>query len=202
MENVTRDLVYRMATYLFRTLNNYEFKTLGDEVPEQAVISSNHFGSLDPLLISRGLERKLITITKGSGKLFHPPHIIPCIGRIDLSKGLKKTLKSAQEYKQRGYSILIFPEGDVSTKIDEKEVWEMKRGIFYFSEKLDLPILPISIRGVGDIWPKNNNQRFPRFRGRVTINVGKKIKQSEIRDYSCDRLRTKISNLYQQSNSE
>ena len=198
MEKI-KGFLYTAGFYLFKFINDYEFEVLGENVPEQALIASNHFGSLDPLLIRQGLERKLIAISKGPGKLFHPPHFIPGIGRIDLSRGLKKAIKSVQEYKERGHSILILWEGNIETKVVEEEIQEMKRGVFYLSEKLDLPILPISLRGVENIWSKKNHQKFPSLRGKVTINVGREIKQSEIRRYSCEMLREEISRLYKQS---
>jgi 1-acyl-sn-glycerol-3-phosphate acyltransferase len=199
MANRIKDIIYGTGLYLIKNITNYEFTILGEDIPNQALIASNHFGTLDPLLISQGLERKLISISGGSGGLFMPPYFIPGIGRIDLSKGLRKAIKTAQEYKEKGYSILIFPEGNVATKIHEESIAEIKRGVFYFSEKLDLSILPVSIRGIENIWPREPNHRFPSLNGKIIINVGAQINPSEIKEYSCERLRTELSNLYKQS---
>jgi len=199
MANRIKDAIYEAGLYLFRNISNYEFIVLGDNIPSQSLIASNHFGTLDPFLINQGLERKLISISGGSGGLFLPPHFIPGVGRIDLSKGLRKAIKTAEEYKEKGYSILIFPEGNTAAKINEEDIFEMKRGVFYFSEKLNLPILPISLRGVQNIWPKIPNKRFPLLNGKVILNVGREIKSSEIGECPCERLRDEISNLYKQS---
>jgi 1-acyl-sn-glycerol-3-phosphate acyltransferase len=199
MANKIKDTIYQAGFYLFKNINNYEFTILGDVPEGQMLIASSHFGTLDPFLISHGLDKKLITFSKGSGGLFMPPHFIPSIGRINLGKGLRKAIKTAQEYKQKGYSILIFPEGDVTTKIHEEDISEIRRGVFYFSEKLDLPILPVSIKGVENIWPREPNKRFPSLEGKVVINIGREIKPFEIKEYSCERLREEISNLYKQS---
>jgi uncharacterized protein len=193
------DSLYQFGFSIIKGITHYDYKVLGENIPEAPLlIASNHFGTLDPLLINEGLGKKLITLTKGSGKWFHFPHIIPNVGRINLEYGIRNVIKSIKDYSDRGYSVLIFPEGDVNSKMSEKEIREMKRGVFYFSKKLGLPVLPISLKGVEKVWPKNSNRKLPLFNGEIILNVGKEISPANGENYSPEKLREEISSLYNQ----
>ena len=88
----------------------------------------------------------------------------------------------------------MFPEGNIWTKKHENEIWEMKRGAIFFSRKLKLPLVPISLKGIEGIWPKEPMQRFPTLEGELTINVGKPILPRQ--EYTSKKLRQQIFELY------
>lgn len=95
------------------------------------------------------------------------------IGHIFLDRSNKKnaleTLNKAKSKLINGTSIVIFPEG---TRSKTAELGPFKRGAFKLAYDLNLPILPITLIGTGEILPTDTLNIFP---GKVEMIIHKPI---------------------------
>jgi 1-acyl-sn-glycerol-3-phosphate acyltransferase len=90
------------------------------------------------------------------------------IDRSNAKKAYQSLIQAAEKIKA-GTSILIFPEG---TRQDAVTLGEFKSGGFHLALKSRQPIVPVSIRGSGQILPKNGFWIQP---GTIRITVGDPI---------------------------
>ena len=70
-----------------------------------------------------------------------------------------------QKKVDEGYSVVIFPEG---TRSEDCKIRLFQRGAFYLAEQLKLDILPVFIKGFGEVLPKKSFHLHP---GRMSLEV-------------------------------
>jgi long-chain acyl-CoA synthetase len=90
--------------------------------------------------------------------------------------GFRQSFEYAGEAVDRGFSILIFPEG---TETRDGELQPFKAGIGLLASELNVPIVPIMLRGLFEV--KKRKQRFVKP-GTVSITFGDPIEFSS--DYT------------------
>lgn len=83
--------------------------------------------------------------------------------------GFRESFRFAGESADRGYSVLIFPEGVVNNSGDGRMA-PFQTGIGLLAENLKLPIIPIRLDGVWQM--KREGRRLARL-GEVTVHIGK-----------------------------
>jgi hypothetical protein len=86
-----------------------------------------------------------------------------------VSNGIENTIDKLRDVVEKGYSIMVFPEG---TRSVDCSIQRFHRGAFYLAEKLKLDIIPVLIHGVGHFLPK---KEFMVRKGEIHINVLEKI---------------------------
>ncbi|GBR76927.1 lysophospholipid acyltransferases [Candidatus Termititenax persephonae] len=83
-------------------------------------------------------------------KLFFPGiHII----YVDRSGNYIPSLKAAADMLRLGKSLIVFPEG---TRSYDGKIGQFKNGVAYLAKNLHKKILPISIKGAYEIFPRKN----------------------------------------------
>src|SRR5258707_2422608 len=82
--------------------------------------------------------------------------------------GFRQSFRFAGESADRGYSVLIFPEGEVNNSADGRMA-PFRSGIGLLAENLALPIIPIRIDGVWQM--KKEHRRLAGF-GEITAHIG------------------------------
>ena len=82
--------------------------------------------------------------------------------------GFRESFRFAGESVDRGYSVLVFPEGE-TTKSETGEMGAFHPGIGLLAENLRLPIAAIRIDGVWQM--RRAGRRFAK-RGEVTLRIG------------------------------
>jgi long-chain acyl-CoA synthetase len=82
--------------------------------------------------------------------------------------GFRESFRFAGESADRGYSILVFPEGVVNDS-STGEMAPFQQGIGLLSENLRLPIIPIRLDGV---WKMKRAHRRLAHIGEVTVRIG------------------------------
>jgi long-chain acyl-CoA synthetase len=82
--------------------------------------------------------------------------------------GFRESFRFAGESVDRGYSLLIFPEGEVNNSEDGR-MGCFQSGIGLLAENLRIPIIPMRLDGVWQM--KREHRRFARF-GEITVRVG------------------------------
>ena len=85
--------------------------------------------------------------------------------------GFRESFRFAGESVDRGYSALIFPEGEVNNSEDGKMA-AFQPGIGILAQNLGLPIIPMRLDGV---WGMKRERRRWAHRGEITVHIGKAI---------------------------
>jgi long-chain acyl-CoA synthetase len=85
--------------------------------------------------------------------------------------GFRESFRFAGESVDRGYSLLVFPEGEVNNSEDGRMA-AFRSGIGLLQENLRLPIVPMRLDGVWQM--KRERRRLARF-GEVIIRIGAPI---------------------------
>jgi long-chain acyl-CoA synthetase len=82
--------------------------------------------------------------------------------------GFRESFRFAGESADRGYSILVFPEGEVNNSEDGRMA-PFQSGVGLLAENLGLPIIPMRLDGV---WQMKREGRRLAHIGEITINIG------------------------------
>ena len=82
--------------------------------------------------------------------------------------GFRQSFRFAGESADRGYSVLIFPEGEVNNSADRRMA-PFQSGIGLLAENLALPVVPMRLDGVWQM--KREHRRLARF-GEITVHIG------------------------------
>ena len=85
--------------------------------------------------------------------------------------GFRESFRFAGESVDRGYSLLIFPEGEVNNSEDGKMA-PFQSGIGILAQNLGLPIVPMRLDGV---WGMKRERRRLAHRGEITVHIGAPI---------------------------
>jgi long-chain acyl-CoA synthetase len=82
--------------------------------------------------------------------------------------GFRQSFRYAGECVDRGYSVLVFPEGEVNDS-ETGEMAEFRSGIGLLAENLRIPIVPVRLDGVWGM--KRQRRRLARL-GEITVRIG------------------------------
>jgi long-chain acyl-CoA synthetase len=85
--------------------------------------------------------------------------------------GFRQSFRFAGESADRGYSVLIFPEGEVNNSADGRMA-PFQSGIGLLAENLALPIVPMRLDGV---WQMKREHRRLAHRNEITVHIGAPI---------------------------
>jgi len=85
--------------------------------------------------------------------------------------GFRQSFRFAGESADRGYSVLIFPEGEVNNSEDQRMA-PFRPGIGLLAENLGLPVVPMRLDGV---WQMKRERRRLAHLGEITVRIGAPI---------------------------
>jgi long-chain acyl-CoA synthetase len=85
--------------------------------------------------------------------------------------GFRESFRYAGESVDRGYSVLVFPEGE-TTKSETGEIASFHSGIGLLAQNLRIPILPMRLDGIWRM--KHQGRRLARL-GEITVRIGAPI---------------------------
>jgi long-chain acyl-CoA synthetase len=164
------------------------------EVRGPLVIVSNHLSDVDVGFIQYALppriRHRLATATRGEAlATLHSPSpsrmwLTRIYNRVQWTLGVlllnlfplpqqsafRKSFAYAGEAVDRGYSVLVFPEGKHSK---DGKVSDFRSGIGLLAKNLAIPILPMRIDGLFEI--KNAGKKFARPR-KIRVLIGSPIR--------------------------
>jgi 1-acyl-sn-glycerol-3-phosphate acyltransferase len=144
------------------------------------VFVSNHVSFMDiPVLLSgidkdvRLTYRSTLTRTPIWGWALRYGHFL----MIDRSspKQAQRTIQRAIALLHRGASIQLFPEG---TRSKDGKLHVFKRGAFSLAYEAKAPIIPVAIRGVHDVMPRNSY--IPKWGVAVELHIGQPIETNRV----------------------
>jgi 1-acyl-sn-glycerol-3-phosphate acyltransferase len=138
------------------------------------VIVANHLSFMDIPVILAHIPVEIRFLAKRS--LFQAPFIGPHLQRAghlpvereDVRASLKSMAEAAQIIRNRGISVLIFPEGGRSPH----QMREFREGAAYIAIKAGAPAVPVGLDGTRQILPMGSIHVRP---GEVVLRVGDPI---------------------------
>lgn len=173
---VTRDVrpLYHVATFLGITgvrLVGIKIREVGKanlKPGQNYIFMSNHVSNLDPPIeIPRIRERCSVLVKK---ELFRIPilgagmqmaRLVP-VDRSNREAAIE-SVREAVEVLRSGLHMIIYPEG---TRSPDGKLLPFKKGPFHLAMESAVPILPLTILGTYEAWPKH---RFALRAGVVTV---------------------------------
>ncbi len=182
------NLLYRFANLVIRRVPavNFTFdNSLGETFSKPAVIISNHQSHLD-LMCLLMLTPRMIVVT--NDWVWHNPIYGALIRRAEFvpaAEGIEEYMPRFRSLAERGYSILIFPEG---TRSVDCSILRFHKGAFHLAQELGLDILPVCLHGVGYALPKKEFMLRP---GHITVTIGKRVAPDDMSWGADARERTK-----------
>jgi len=188
---IETSLFNKLMTWLFKTFFLSIFKMfwlLGMEGKENLpgegpyVICPNHASYLDGFVIfsSLPLSVGLNTYFIGYSAIFEHPLVRWAIkaGRLiplDPNVNLTQALQAVAFVLRQKRTACIFPEG---MRAINEQVGEFKKGIGILIKELDIPVIPVYIKGSHYSWPRT--YRLPRF-CRIRVIFGKPATWKELK---------------------
>ena len=189
------NLLYRFANLVIRRVPAVNFtldNSVGETFSKPAVIISNHQSHLD-LMCLMMLTPKMIVVTNDwvwrnpiYGALIRRAEFVPA------AEGIEDYMPQFRSLVERGYSILVFPEG---TRSADCSILRFHKGAFHLAQELNLDILPVCLNGVGYALPKEEFMLRP---GHITVTVGKRVTPDDLSWGADARERTKAFHKYYQ----
>jgi long-chain acyl-CoA synthetase len=85
--------------------------------------------------------------------------------------GFRESFRFAGESADRGFSVLVFPEGEVNNTATG-EMAPFQSGIGLLAENLSIPIVPMRLDGV---WQMKRQHRRLAHIGEITVRIGAPI---------------------------
>ena len=157
-------VVYRMPNVKVSLDNKF-----GESFDKPAVVICNHQSHIDLMLVMM-LSPKIVILT--NEWVWNSPfygNIVKYADFYPVANGVENSFKPLSTLVEKGYSIMIFPEG---TRSEDCSILRFHRGAFYLAEQLNLDILPVMIHGIGHALPKTD---FLLRKGEVRVEVMERI---------------------------
>lgn len=86
--------------------------------------------------------------------------------------GFRQSFRFAGESVDRGYSLLIFPEGEVNNSEDGRMA-SFQSGIGLLAENLRIPVVPMRLDG---LWQMKRERRRLAHPGELTVHIGTPVR--------------------------
>lgn len=170
------------------------------------IISPNHQGYLDPFLLCAVLPfrifRQLFFV--GATEYFETP-FTRWIARkgnclpVDPDANLVPAMKAGAFGLTHGKILMLFPEGERSI---DGTVKRFKKGAPILSRHLNVPIVPVAIRGAYEVWPRNRPLNWklslPFSGHRIKLAIGTPMRVDADRSYAdaAVELRDRIARMW------
>ncbi len=173
ISNIKFKLARWIPIVYFRIFHRIEFHG-SENVPAAGpvIIASNHISYYDPVIVGTGVGRDIEFMAWD--KLFTIPilrRVIRFFGAfpVELSKTDKSAYVNALRSLSKGKALIIFPEGGRS---DDGRVKDLKTGIAHIAHKTNARIVPVTIVGAYEAWPKHRLLPRP---GKISVYYHKPI---------------------------
>lgn len=174
---LTGTIFLKLSKYFFYLY--FRFRGKGAvNIPEgPCIIAPNHQSYFDGLFVASWLKNKYARNTYFYAKEKHVKsrflkyfanrhHIII----MDLNKDLKESIQKMGEALKKKKKLIIFPEG---TRSLDGTLGEFKKTFAILSRELNVPIVPVSIKGAVNALPRGS--KFPRPFKKVSVEFLKPV---------------------------
>jgi long-chain acyl-CoA synthetase len=170
------------------------------------LICPNHQSFLDPFVMCSSLPfavyRKLFYV--GAVEYFETPftrwfarliNLVP----VDADSNLVPAMKAGAFGLTHGKVLVLFPEGERSV---DGTVKKFKKGAPILAQHLRVPIVPVALKGIYELWPRNRGINWslvwPWSGHKVKIAIGKPMTFAEGADYNetAQQLRARVDEMW------
>jgi len=167
-----------------------------ENIPEGPfILAPNHQSFFDGLFVAVFLKNKLLKQTYFYAKEKHVKNkLLKFIADkhnvivMDLND-LKTSLQKLAEVLKRGKNIIIFPEG---TRTISGDIGDFKKTFAILSRELNVPVVPVVIKGAYDALPRGTH--FPRPWKKINVRFLKPVKpENHTYDSLKDFVKAKVS---------
>jgi 1-acyl-sn-glycerol-3-phosphate acyltransferase len=134
----------RSMMYIMPNVKKSILNPLQERFSKPAVIICNHSSSLDVLLAMMIHPKVILFINKRVWNLPFVGFVVRSADFFPTTENAEEGLDRIRERVEKGYSVVVFPEG---TRSEDGVIKRFHKGAFYVAEKLQLDILPILIHG-------------------------------------------------------
>jgi 1-acyl-sn-glycerol-3-phosphate acyltransferase len=132
------------------------------------IFMSNHVSNLDPPILIPVIPGRCSVLVKK--ELFRLPILgtgMRMVGLVPVDRSNRESaiesVNAATEVLRQGLHMVIFPEGTRST---DGRLLPFKKGPFHLAADSGVPIIPVTLLGTFESWPKT---RFALHPGRVVV---------------------------------
>jgi 1-acyl-sn-glycerol-3-phosphate acyltransferase len=159
---------------------------------ESYIFASNHVSYMDTPVVLSHIPANFRFMAKS--ELFKVPFIgghLEKAGHIavpldDARASVKVLTAAGKMLRERGLSVLVFPEGGRS---ESGELEAFKEGAAYLAIKAGAPVVPVAIVGIRDVLPMHSMHVRP---GKVTLRIGDPIETASLKVKDRDSLTREI----------
>jgi 1-acyl-sn-glycerol-3-phosphate acyltransferase len=163
---------------------------VGETFDKPAVIVSNHQSHLD-LVCMMMLNPKVVLLT--TDWVWKNPIygiIIRFAEYYPVSDGYDKNVDRLKKLVERGYSVVVFPEG---TRSETGEILRFHKGAFQLAQALNVDIMPVFIHGASHVMPKKD---FVLREGQLYVEIGQRMSAEEVSAIEARALATQFRTYY------
>jgi long-chain acyl-CoA synthetase len=171
-------VVYRLFNLFCRVFMRLEVKgvenlTKASDLAPAFLICPNHQSFLDPFVLSSNYPHKIFRrIFHVGASIFFSGRIMSFVSRllrvvpIDQDTQLLKAMKAGALGLKQGMILNIYPEGE---RAFDGKLHEFKKGAAILATELDLPIVPVALDGLQNVWARRSWRIRP---AKVRIAIG------------------------------
>lgn len=177
----------RSHPWLFCDIQN----TYKETFERGAIAICNHQSLIDTLCLLI-LSPKILIVT--GKRVWNNPIIKSVLYFAEftcVNRPIDELLEYSRFHIKRGYTIIIFPEGERSL---HGHILRFHSGAFYLAKELKTDILPLYIHGTGHVLPLH---KAFQNRARLYVEIGKRIPYNLIADTDTRKLANDIRSQYQ-----
>ncbi len=187
----TINLIKNVSNFLFRCY--FRLRTEGREhIPDSpCIITPNHQSFIDGLLVASGLKNSLMERTCFYAKAKHVENrwlrFLADRNNVvimDIHADVRQSIQRVATLLQNGKNVIIFPEG---TRTLDGALGEFKKTFAILSKELNVPVVPVAIRGAFEALPAGSVLPKP-FR-RISVCFHPPIFPG---DYTYDSLKERV----------
>ncbi|MBY0492767.1 MAG: AMP-binding protein [Cyanobacteria bacterium] len=204
---VAAPLMYTLARLIHAALFRIELTGI-ENLPAGGayIISPNHQSYLDPFMLCAKLPFRIFKnlFFVGAVEYFETPltkwfariaNLVP----VDPDSNLVPAMQAGAFGLAHGKALALFPEGERSI---DGTVKKFKKGAPILAQHLRVPIVPVAIKGVFELWPRGRSFNWrllrPWSRHTVRIAIGEPMTFAEDADYNqtATALRERVEKMW------
>lgn len=131
--------------HIMRNLTNRTHNLANEDFKKPAVYIANHSSFLD-ILVTTMLHPRLVLLTN---KWVWRSPVFGAVVRMaeyyPVADGAEDSIEPLRDLTNRGYSVVVFPEG---TRSYDDTIKRFHKGAFYIAEELKLDVVPVILHGI------------------------------------------------------
>lgn len=192
----TAGVIVKLAKKLSQWYFGLEGKGM-ENIPQTGpfIVAPNHQSYLDGMFLTAFMPKRQVLNSYFYAKQDHVRHWFTRMMAdhnnvvvVDLNN-LKESIQTLGEALKRGKNVIVFPEG---TRTRTGELGQFKKMFSILSKELDVPILPVVIKGAFEAMPKGQHHLN---RTKVTVEYLPVVRPAEFPDYDAlsDKVRNEIA---------